>query len=70
MASAADSSNRSRMSRIRLAPIDERIAISPARVAPRTSMRLATLKQTIRSTRPATPSSIANTGPVSVRTIL
>ena len=33
-------------------------------------MRLATLKQTIKSTTPATPSSITNTGPVRVRAML
>ena len=54
----------------RLAPIDERIAISPARVAPRTSMRLATLKQTIKQHDAAPPSSITKGGPVWVRTML
>ena len=41
----------------RLAPIDSRTAISPARPAPRTSSRLAMFAQAISSTTPVTPKS-------------
>ena len=55
--STNDSVSSCRTSQPRLAPSDARVAISPARAAPRASSRFAMFTQTISSTSTVTPSS-------------